>query len=136
MCVFNVFWWFKFWQSKKSLRVKYFSSTITFRKYGLSILESFTTNGCHQFAWKLWYIWNGRNNKGFSNIYVDPMGTLNWQRQNLYFGQRHKLQSHKGLVHIGRERLLILLIYREDGVSSLDHGKTKRVIWSKGGTVR
>ena len=30
-----------------------------------------------QFAWILWYIWKRRNNKVFSNIYVDPRDTLN-----------------------------------------------------------
>ena len=30
----------------------------------------------HQFAWILWYIWKGRNNKVFSNLDVDPLDTL------------------------------------------------------------
>ena len=30
----------------------------------------------HQFAWILWYIWKGRNNKVFSNIDIDPRETL------------------------------------------------------------
>ena len=30
----------------------------------------------HQFAWILWYIWKGRNNKVFSNLDIDPMDTL------------------------------------------------------------
>ena len=30
----------------------------------------------HQFAWRLWYIWKGRNNKVFSNLDVDPRDTL------------------------------------------------------------
>ncbi|XP_018464994.2 uncharacterized protein LOC108836323 [Raphanus sativus] len=30
-----------------------------------------------QFAWILWYIWKGRNNKVFSNLDIDPMDTLN-----------------------------------------------------------
>ena len=30
----------------------------------------------HQFAWILWYIWKGRNNKVFSNLDVDPRDTL------------------------------------------------------------
>ena len=30
----------------------------------------------HQFAWILWYIWKGRNNKVFSNIDVEPRETL------------------------------------------------------------
>ncbi|XP_056856253.1 uncharacterized protein LOC130505669 [Raphanus sativus] len=29
-----------------------------------------------QFAWILWYIWKGRNNKVFSNLDIDPMDTL------------------------------------------------------------
>ena len=31
----------------------------------------------HQFAWILWYIWKGRNNKVFSNLDIDPRDTLN-----------------------------------------------------------
>ena len=31
----------------------------------------------HQFAWILWYIWKGRNNKVFSNIDTDSRETLN-----------------------------------------------------------
>ena len=30
----------------------------------------------HQFAWILWYIWKGWNNKVFSNIDIDPRDTL------------------------------------------------------------
>ncbi|XP_013594515.1 PREDICTED: uncharacterized protein LOC106302586 [Brassica oleracea var. oleracea] len=30
----------------------------------------------HQFAWILWYIWKGRNNKVFSNMDMDPRDTL------------------------------------------------------------
>ena len=30
----------------------------------------------HQFAWILWYIWKGRNNKKFSNLDIDPTDTL------------------------------------------------------------
>ena len=30
----------------------------------------------HQFAWILWYIWKGKNNKVFSNLDVDPKDTL------------------------------------------------------------
>ncbi|XP_033135982.1 uncharacterized protein LOC103841762 [Brassica rapa] len=30
----------------------------------------------HQFAWILWYIWKGRNNKVFSNLDMDPKDTL------------------------------------------------------------
>ena len=30
----------------------------------------------HQFAWILWYIWKGRNNKVFSNLDIDPTDTL------------------------------------------------------------
>ena len=30
----------------------------------------------HQFAWILWYIWKGRNNKVFSNIDIEPSETL------------------------------------------------------------
>ena len=30
----------------------------------------------HHFAWILWYIWKGRNNKVFSNLDMDPRDTL------------------------------------------------------------
>lgn len=30
----------------------------------------------NRFAWILWYIWKGRNNKVFSNIDIDPRNTL------------------------------------------------------------
>ena len=30
----------------------------------------------HQFAWVLWYIWKGRNNKVLSNLDVDSIDTL------------------------------------------------------------
>ena len=30
----------------------------------------------HQFAWILWYIWKGMNNKAFSNVDVDSQDTL------------------------------------------------------------
>ena len=30
----------------------------------------------HQFAWILWYIWKGKNNKVFSNLDIDPRETL------------------------------------------------------------
>ena len=30
----------------------------------------------HQFAWILWYIWKGKNNKVLSNLDVDPIDTL------------------------------------------------------------
>ena len=30
----------------------------------------------HQFAWIIWYIWKGKNNKAFSNLDVDPRDTL------------------------------------------------------------
>ena len=30
----------------------------------------------HQFAWILWYIWKGRNNKVSSNLDIDPRDTL------------------------------------------------------------
>ena len=31
----------------------------------------------HQFAWILWYIWKGGNNKVFSNIDIEPRDNLN-----------------------------------------------------------
>ena len=34
----------------------------------------------HQFAWILWYIWKGRNNKVFSNLHIDPMDTLKFAK--------------------------------------------------------
>ena len=31
----------------------------------------------HYFAWILWYIWKGMNNKVFANLDIDPRDTLN-----------------------------------------------------------
>ena len=31
----------------------------------------------HHFAWILWYIWKGKNNKVSSNLDMDPRYTLN-----------------------------------------------------------
>ena len=50
----------------------------------------------HQFAWILWYIWKGRNNKVFSNLDIDPMDTLKlaetkstlWAEAQIFHEQR------------------------------------------------
>lgn len=44
----------------------------------------------HQFAYILWYIWKGRNNKIFSNINVEPRDTLNLaETESLLWTEAH-----------------------------------------------
>ena len=60
---------------------------------------------------------------------------LSWQRRNLYFGQRHMFQSHKGLLHIGRGRLLHCLPFRQDGILLMDHGRIMKFFRGKIGII-
>ena len=53
----------------------------------------------HQFAWILWYIWKGRNNKVFSNLDMDLWIPLNWQKRNQNSGLRHKYWMTKRGLH-------------------------------------
>ena len=56
----------------------------------------------HQFAWILWYIWKGRNNKVFSNLDIDPRETLKlaelestlWAEAHVLTDQKMELQVH------------------------------------------
>ena len=56
----------------------------------------------HQFAWILWYIWKGRNNKVFSNLDVDPRETLRlaelestlWAVAQVKKNQTPEIQAH------------------------------------------
>jgi len=60
----------------------------------------------HQFAWILWYIWKGRNNKVFSNLDVDPRDTLKlpelestlWAEAHVTNNQRVANQVHERIV--------------------------------------
>ena len=52
----------------------------------------------HQFAWILWYIWKGRNNKVFSNLDIDPAILSSWRKQSRYFRLRRKLIIHRDLI--------------------------------------
>ena len=60
----------------------------------------------HQFAWILWYIWKGRNNKVFSNLDVDPRDTLKlaelestlWAEAHVTSNQRVANQVHEIIV--------------------------------------
>ena len=60
----------------------------------------------NQFAWILWYIWKGRNNKVFSNLDVDPRDTLKlpelestlWAETHVTNNQRVANQVHEKIV--------------------------------------
>lgn len=50
----------------------------------------------HQFAWILWYIWKGRNNKVFSNLDIDPRDIFQLHKRSWSSGLRHILPLHMG----------------------------------------
>ena len=55
----------------------------------------------YQFAWILWYIWKGRNNKIFSNIDVDPMDTLKLaETESKLWAEAQILNDKKRTTHI------------------------------------
>ena len=83
-------WWINkpcvFWMSsstsglgslKDTIKSSYFPNKLSLHKYGSSIWKVFPQMEDHQFAWILWYIWKGRNNKVFSNLDINPRDTLN-----------------------------------------------------------
>ena len=44
----------------------------------------------HQFAWILWYIWKGQNNKVVSNLEIDPIDTLKLaETESLLWAEAH-----------------------------------------------
>ena len=44
----------------------------------------------HQFAWILWYIWKGRNNKVFSYLDIDPRDTFKLaEKESLLWAEAH-----------------------------------------------
>ena len=44
----------------------------------------------HHFAWILWYIWKGRNNKVFSNLDIDPRDTFRLaETESLLWSEAH-----------------------------------------------
>ena len=50
----------------------------------------------HQFAWVLWYIWKGRNNKVFSNIDIDPSETLRIaETESILWAEAQLLNTHR-----------------------------------------
>ena len=66
----------------------------------------------HQFAWILWYIWKGRNNKVFSNLDIDPTDTLKiaelestlWAEAQVAKNQmrEHQVQNRSTEPNLGR----------------------------------
>ena len=50
----------------------------------------------YQFAWILWYIWKGRNNKVFSNLDIDPRDMLKWaETESTLWADAHVLNENK-----------------------------------------
>ena len=50
----------------------------------------------HQFAWIMWYIWKGRNNKVFSNLDVDPLDTIKLaETESKLWAEAHILNGKK-----------------------------------------
>ena len=50
----------------------------------------------HQYAWILWYIWKGRNNKMFSNIDIDPRETLKIaELESTLWAETHILRNQR-----------------------------------------
>ena len=55
----------------------------------------------HQFAWILWYIWKGRNNKVFSNVDFDPRDTLNLAgTESTLWAETYILNEQRNVRHI------------------------------------
>ena len=51
----------------------------------------------HQFAWILWYIWEGRNNKAFSNLDIDPGDTLKLvETESTLWAEAQVLNTQRG----------------------------------------
>ena len=51
----------------------------------------------HQFAWILWYIWEGRNNKAFSNLDIDPADTLKLvETESTLWAEAQVLNTQRG----------------------------------------
>ena len=50
----------------------------------------------HHFAWILWYIWKGRNNKVFSNLDVDSRETLRLAEvESTLWAEAHIINDHR-----------------------------------------
>ena len=50
----------------------------------------------HHFAWILWYIWKGRNNKLFINLDVDPRETLQLAEvESTLWAEAHVINDHR-----------------------------------------
>ena len=55
----------------------------------------------HQFAWILWYIWKGRNNKVFSNLDIDPRETLKLaEMESTLWAEAQVLKTQRGVQHV------------------------------------
>ena len=65
----------------------------------------------HQFAWILWYIWKGRNNKVFNNIYIDPRDTLKLtETESLLWAEAHVSLAQRVSQNIEVEATNLLII--------------------------
>ncbi|KAL0833824.1 hypothetical protein Bca101_085713 [Brassica carinata] len=57
----------------------------------------------HRYAWILWYIWKGRNNKVLSNLDIDPSDTLKLaETESILWAEAHvpKIQRAVGQVEV------------------------------------
>ena len=55
----------------------------------------------HQFAWILWYIWKGKNNKVFSNLDIDPRETLKLaETKSTLWANAHILNEQRTRPHV------------------------------------
>ena len=54
----------------------------------------------HQFAWILWYIWKGRNNKVFSNLDMDPRDTIKLaETESTLWAEAHIVKEQRAGPH-------------------------------------
>ena len=64
----------------------------------------------HHFAWILWYIWKGRNNKVFSNLDVDPRETLRLaELESTLWAEAHVKKNQKPEVQVQTRTPLVTL---------------------------
>ena len=55
----------------------------------------------HQFAWILWYIWKGINNKVFSNLDIDPRDTLKLaETESSLWAEAHIVNEQRTVSHV------------------------------------
>ena len=53
----------------------------------------------HHFAWILWYIWKGRNNKVFSNLDIDPREMLKLAETESTLWAELQMVKTQGAIH-------------------------------------